>query len=112
MPGLELSPSAQQWVAVLLIWVGFGTLAGLVARMVLPFRHPPGPVATVILGIVGSAVGLTALALWLGTTEFNPITPAGFLTACGGALICLACHNLYRAWADRYPSSEDRIEGA
>lgn len=106
MPGLELSPSAQQWVAVLLIWVGFGTLAGLLARMVLPFRHLPGPVATVVLGTVGSAVGLTALALWLGTTEFNPITPAGFLTACAGALVCLAPYTLYRGWAKTGPSSD------
>ena len=36
MPELELSPAAQQWVNVVLIWVGFGTLSGLLAMLVLP----------------------------------------------------------------------------
>jgi len=110
VPGLELSPSAQQWVAVLLIWVGFGTMAGLVARLVLPSRHPTGPVATVVLGIVGSAAGLTALSLWLGGAEFNPITPLGFLAACGGALVLLVPYGMYRAWVGPDPSSESEGE--
>ncbi len=106
MPGLELSPLAQQWVAVLLIWIGLGTLASLVARLVLPSRHPTGPVATVVLGIVGSAVGLAGLSLWLGTAEFNPITPAGFLAACAGAVSLLAPYGIYRAWVGKDPSAD------
>ena len=38
----ELSPVAQTWVNVVLIWVGFGSLAGLLARVILPLRGTDG----------------------------------------------------------------------
>ena len=49
---LELSQTAQHWVNVTLIWVGFGTLAGLLARLLIPGREPSGAVGTVLIGIV------------------------------------------------------------
>ena len=51
MPDFELSNVAQQWINVTLIWVGFGTLAGLLARTLLPGREPQGAVGTVVIGI-------------------------------------------------------------
>jgi uncharacterized membrane protein YeaQ/YmgE (transglycosylase-associated protein family) len=93
MPQLDLAPSAQQWVNVVLIWVGFGTLAGLLARVVLPFRQPAGLVSTLVLGILGSLIGLLVLSLLLGSQQLNPISPLGFLAATGGAFVLLI---LYR----------------
>jgi len=58
----ELSITAQHWVAVVLIWVGLGSLAGLLARIVLPVREPSGPLPTLTLGITGTAVGLGVLS--------------------------------------------------
>ena len=39
---VELSPAAQQVVNVVLIWLGFGVLTGLLARALLPGREPRG----------------------------------------------------------------------
>jgi len=110
VPGLQLPPSAQQWAAVLLVWVGLGTLAGLTARLVLPVTHPSGPVATVVLGIAGSAVGLTALAWWLGDFRFNPISPVGFLGACTGAAALLLPYGLFACRGKGCPPSDGGSE--
>ena len=96
MEGLELSPTAQHWVNVVLIWVGFGTLAGLLARMILPAQQPSGPVLTLLLGIVGSLLGLLGLSYLFRGRELNPISPLGFLAATAAAFLLLllyrACH--------------------
>lgn len=93
MPEFELSQIAQHWVNVVLIWVGFGTLAGLLARAILPAREPSGPVLTLLLGIVGSLIGLLALSLLFRGRQFNPISPLGFLAATAAAFLLLI---LYR----------------
>jgi len=85
MPELELSQNAQHWVNVVLVWIGFGTLAGLLALVILPVRRPAGPIAAVFLGIVGSMVGLLVFSLVVGGQDFNPISPLGFLMAVAGA---------------------------
>ena len=89
MAELELSQLSQHWVNVVLLWVGFGTLAGLLARSLIPGREPAGAVGTVLIGIVGSAVGPLLLCHLLKRGEFNPISPLGFLAAVGGALAAL-----------------------
>ena len=53
----ELSPAAQHWEYIILVWVGLGSLAGLLARMILPVREPSGALATLTLGITGSCLG-------------------------------------------------------
>ena len=98
---LELSQNAQHWVNVVLIWVGFGTLAGLVALVVLPVRRPSGPVGTLLLGIVGSTIGLLALSLCSGGGKLNPISLAGFLAATGGAFLLLILYHFLHAWLGR-----------
>jgi uncharacterized membrane protein YeaQ/YmgE (transglycosylase-associated protein family) len=92
MQGLELSQTAQHWVNVVLIWVGFGTLAGLLARMILPAQQPSGPVLTLLLGIVGSLLGLLALSYLFRGRELNPISPLGFLAATAAAFLLLLLH--------------------
>jgi uncharacterized membrane protein YeaQ/YmgE (transglycosylase-associated protein family) len=96
MPQFEFSPTAQHWVNVVLIWVGFGTLSGLVARVILPLPRPAGPAATIVLGTVGSAVGLLAVTLLLGTSLENPISPFGFLAAIAGAFGTLLAYQIAR----------------
>ena len=71
----ELAPYAQHWIYVALIWVGFGSLAGILARAVLPLGEPSGPLATLTLGITGSAVGLGILSWSLGGGPRNPFSP-------------------------------------
>jgi len=92
----ELSPLAQTWVNVVLLWVGFGSLAGLLARVVLPFREPTGSLPTLTLGITGSAIGLGLLSWIQGGGPSNPISPIGFLAAVAGAFGLLLVYHFLR----------------
>jgi uncharacterized membrane protein YeaQ/YmgE (transglycosylase-associated protein family) len=94
MPDLALSPAAQHWVNVVLIWVGFGTLAGLLAMVLFPSRRPVGPFGAMVTGITGSTVGLFGLNWLFPGRELNPISPLGFLAATGGAFVLLVFYRL------------------
>ena len=97
----ELSPVAQAWLQVILVWIGFGSLAGLLARVVLPFREPSSPLALLTLGITGSAVGLGLLSWLQNGGPSNPISPIGFLAATGGALGLLVLYHMLRLTVHR-----------
>lgn len=97
MAEFELSQSAQQWVIVVLIWVGFGTLVGLLARVLIPAREPGGAVGTILLGIAGSALGPLALCKLLHFEQFNPISPLGLLAAVAAAFVLLIGYRLLAA---------------
>ena len=53
MPELELSQTAQHWTNIVLIWIGFGIVAGLLARLLLPGREPAGAAGTLVIGVLG-----------------------------------------------------------
>jgi uncharacterized membrane protein YeaQ/YmgE (transglycosylase-associated protein family) len=91
---LELSQTAQHWVNVTLIWVGFGTLAGLLAKGLLPGREPSGAVGTLVVGVIGSVVGPLSLCCLLERDDFNPISPLGFLAAIAGAVVLLVVYRV------------------
>ncbi|MCE5267849.1 MAG: GlsB/YeaQ/YmgE family stress response membrane protein [Planctomycetaceae bacterium] len=97
MPELPLTPAVQHWIYVVLIWVGFGALAGLLATVLFPFRRPAGPFWAVVLGISGSAVGLCVLSWLFPGRVANPISPLGFLAATVGSLALLALYRLGEA---------------
>jgi uncharacterized membrane protein YeaQ/YmgE (transglycosylase-associated protein family) len=90
MPELELHPVAQQWAHDILLWVGFGTLVGLLAKAIMPGRDPGGPVATVLMGIVGSVIGCGALMFFTAGARVTPLSPLGFVVATAGAFVILA----------------------
>ena len=98
MGELEFSQMAQQWVNVVLIWIGFGTMAGLAAKMILPGRDPIGPMGTILLGIIGSTIGLAVLsrlATLSGTSHpMNPISPMGMIAAVSGAFATLITYRV------------------
>ncbi|NUQ62890.1 MAG: GlsB/YeaQ/YmgE family stress response membrane protein [Pirellulales bacterium] len=97
MHEFQLSSAAQQWVNVVLIWVGFGTLAGLLARVLVPGREPAGAAGTIVIGILGSTAGPFALTYLLKRPDFNPISPVGFLAAIAGAFVLLIGYRLLLA---------------
>ncbi len=104
----ELSPNAQAWLQVALVWIGFGSLAGLVARMLLPFREPSSPLSTLTLGITGSAVGLGVLSWAKGGEPSNPISVIGFLAAAGGAAGLLLVFHFLRFTVPREKKPEQK----
>lgn len=110
VPALDLSPNAQAWVNLILIWTGFGTLAGLVAKALLPGDDPAGTIGTMMVGILGSVMGPLALSHLLRQANFNPISPLGFLTAVGAAWVVLVVYRLWLAILARRRGEEDELE--
>jgi uncharacterized membrane protein YeaQ/YmgE (transglycosylase-associated protein family) len=95
MTEIELSQAAQHWVYVVLIWIGFGTVAGLLARILLPAREPSSAVIIITLGILGSVIGPLTLSLLFHRRVLNPIgNPLGMLAAIGGALLLMVLFRL------------------
>ncbi|MCH2210530.1 MAG: GlsB/YeaQ/YmgE family stress response membrane protein [Fuerstiella sp.] len=73
----------------LLRWVGFGTLAGLAAKAIMPGRDPGGAVATMLMGIGGSVVGCGTVLFFWRDTSIDPISGKGFIAATLGAFTLL-----------------------
>lgn len=99
MAELDFSLQAQHWVNLVLIWVGFGTVAGLAARALVPGRDPAGAIGVVVLGIAGSTLGPLVLTLLLRRGNFNPLSPPGFLAAVAGAFVLLLAYRLFVAFS-------------
>jgi uncharacterized membrane protein YeaQ/YmgE (transglycosylase-associated protein family) len=89
----------QQWTNDILVWIGFGTLVGLLAKAIMPGRDPGGAIATLSMGIGGTIIGLGTLAFFWREGRVTPISPLGFVVATGGAFILLF---FYRLLAGRF----------
>src|SRR5438552_695749 len=79
---VAISESVAQWANNGLVWIGFGSLAGLLAKTVMPGRNPGGPIATLMVGIGGTCIGLGVLTYFAGGARITPISPLGFVAAC------------------------------
>lgn len=78
----------------MLTWIGFGTLAGLLAKAIMPGRDPGGTVATLMMGIGGTVIGSGTLMFFTNGQRVTPISPLGFVVAVGGAFILLAFYRI------------------
>jgi uncharacterized membrane protein YeaQ/YmgE (transglycosylase-associated protein family) len=76
------------------VWIGFGTLAGLFAKAILPGRDSGGTVATVLMGVGGTAVGLGLVALFFDRKHVTPLSGLGFVAGTFGAVFILLFHRL------------------
>jgi uncharacterized membrane protein YeaQ/YmgE (transglycosylase-associated protein family) len=75
----------------ILLWVVFGLVVGIVAKMLMPGRDPGGIIVTLVLGIVGAMLGG-----WLGRVMglYREGEAAGFIMAVIGAVIILGLYRL------------------
>lgn len=95
MSEVQLSAETAQWANDLLVWIGFGTLVGLVAKAVMPGRDPGGALTTLLMGIVGTVIGSGALMFLWKVERVTPISPLGFVSAIGGAFVLLLFYRLF-----------------
>jgi uncharacterized membrane protein YeaQ/YmgE (transglycosylase-associated protein family) len=95
----EFIKAFEQTINDILVWVGFGTLAGLLAKAIMPGRDPGGTVATLMMGIGGTVIGSGTLMFFTGGKRITPISPLGFVVATAGAFIILG---FYRVLAGYY----------
>jgi len=86
--------SLQSATQTCLMWVGFGTVCGMTAKLVLPGRDPGGALVTLLLGIGGSLIGGATFAWVAGHPMAGLISPAGFAVSIGGALVLLISHRV------------------
>jgi uncharacterized membrane protein YeaQ/YmgE (transglycosylase-associated protein family) len=76
----------------ILLWVLFGLVVGVVAKLLTPGRDPGGFVVTTLLGIAGALVG-GFLGRAIGLYPSYEST-GGFFMSILGAVIVLAIYNM------------------
>ena len=74
-----------------LIWIIFGAVVGVVAKLLMPGRDPGGFFMTIILGIAGALLGgFLGRALGL----YREGDPVSFVMALVGAMILLVAYRM------------------
>ena len=75
----------------ILVWIVFGLIAGVIAKLLMPGRDPGGFVVTILLGIAGAFLGgfLGRVLGFYGEGE-----GAGMLMSIVGAVIILAIYRV------------------
>jgi uncharacterized membrane protein YeaQ/YmgE (transglycosylase-associated protein family) len=70
----------------ILLWVVFGLVVGIVAKLLMPGRDPGGIILTIVIGIVGALLGG-----WVGRALglYREGDAVGFIMAVIGAIILL-----------------------
>jgi uncharacterized membrane protein YeaQ/YmgE (transglycosylase-associated protein family) len=94
MNNIEFPLIVQQWCNDILVYVGFGTIVGLLAKAIMPGRDPGGPVVTVAMGIGGTIIGCGICSFCYVGSRVTPISPLGFAVGTAGALIILLFYKL------------------
>ena len=92
--GLVLTDTAQKLVNDVLVWIGFGTVIGLLAKGIMPGRDPGGAIATVLMGIGGTIMGCGVVSYFNDGQRVVPVSPMGMLVGTGGTLIILFFYKL------------------
>ena len=85
----------EQLAHLLLEWIGFGTLVGLLAKAIMPGRDPGGAVITLLLGIAGTVIGLGTLHYFYTAERITPISPLGLVVATAGSFLLLFFYRLF-----------------
>ena len=75
----------------ILLWVVFGLVVGVVAKLIMPGRDPGGIIVTIVLGVIGAMLGG-----WVGRVMgfYREGEAAGFIMAVVGAVVVLALYRL------------------
>lgn len=94
MGGIEIGEVVRQGMNTGLVWIGFGTMAGLLAKAVMPGRDPGGAVSTVLIGVAGSVIGSGTLLFFWDGARVKPMSFLGFVIAAIGAFILLFFYRL------------------
>ena len=90
----QLPPDAQLWVNDLLVWIGYGTLVGLLAKAIMPGRDPGGAVATLAMGIAGVVIGCGVWSLVHEGNRVTPISAPGLVCGTLGAFVILLFYRI------------------
>ena len=90
----DVLQTIQQLMNDVFVWIGFGTVVGLLAKAIMPGRDPGGAIATLAMGVGGTVIGCGILSFFYEGQRVTPISPMGFAVATAGAFIILAFYRL------------------
>ncbi|MDR0336486.1 MAG: hypothetical protein LBI18_05285 [Planctomycetaceae bacterium] len=99
---MELSVSAQSWVNLFFLWLGFGAVVGITAQVCLPSGEPKGFFGILVVGVTASCFGPLAVSLFLKPGTFNPISPVGFVVSVLVALTFLLLYRFARTFLKKH----------
>ena len=74
----NLPPRVQELTNVVLLWVGFAYIVGLITRLIVwggEWRR--GAFTVFLVGLTGCCIGILGITTWRKLEGFNPISPAG-----------------------------------
>lgn len=94
MTNAELIQQIPVWSHDVLAWIGFGTLAGLCAKAIMPGRDPGGAIATMAMGLGGLIIGQGAITYFWTGTRLTAMSPLGLAVATAGAFLILAFYRM------------------
>jgi uncharacterized membrane protein YeaQ/YmgE (transglycosylase-associated protein family) len=75
----------------ILIWIVFGLVVGIIAKLLMPGRDPGGFIVTTLLGIAGALLG-GFIGRAMGFYAENQ--SAGWLMSIAGAIVLLAIYRM------------------
>lgn len=96
-----LPEQAQLWFEDILVWIGYGTVVGLLAKAIMPGRDPGGTVATLAMGVTGVVIGCGVWTLFNDGVIVTPISLPGICAGTAGAFTILAFYRVLGGfWVD------------
>jgi uncharacterized membrane protein YeaQ/YmgE (transglycosylase-associated protein family) len=78
-------------IVIILSWIVFGLVIGIIAKLLMPGKDPGGFIITMLLGIAGALVG-GFIGRAMGF--YGPNQSAGWLVSILGAIILLALYRM------------------
>lgn len=81
-------------MAAIISWIIVGTIAGILAKVILPGRDPGGFLLTPLIGIAGGFIG-GFLFRFLGGAGFTGFNLWSILVATVGAIVLLFVYRLF-----------------
>lgn len=90
----EFPAGAESLVNDVLVWIGYGTVVGLLAKAVMPGKDPGGAIATLAMGITGVIIGCGVLSLFGDGLRVTPISPGGLVCGTLGAFVILLFYRI------------------
>jgi uncharacterized membrane protein YeaQ/YmgE (transglycosylase-associated protein family) len=90
----QFMDQVTQLTNLILVWIGFGTVVGLLAKAIMPGKDPGGAIATLSIGVAGTVIGCGVVTYFWKGHIVSPISPLGFCVATGGAFVLLFFYKL------------------
>ncbi|MCR3905559.1 MAG: GlsB/YeaQ/YmgE family stress response membrane protein [Tenericutes bacterium] len=73
----------------IILWLVFGAIVGWIASMLMNKNRSMGLLANIIIGLLGSALGMWLLGIF-GLGQPNTFSLMGFVVSVGGAALLIA----------------------